>query len=88
MLKISEILGPEINKMNNDNLAKLKARVSMNKVTWILGAGISKSLGVPLWSECLLRMWASILMLEKDSDKLGQEFRNELKRLKSQIVHP
>lgn len=90
MLKIKEILGEEIAEMNNSNLMDLKNRVIDDQVTWILGAGISKSLGIPLWKECLMKMWARILMLDKVKavDGRGSEFYKALENLKVEIKDP
>ena len=89
MLKTEELLGKRIADQNALNLDRLKNLTSAGKVTWILGAGISKSAGVPLWSECLLRMWARILYLEKEDNlKAGKEFRDTLNDMKSQIKKP
>lgn len=89
MLKTEELLGKRIADQNTLNLNKLKELTSAGKVTWILGAGISKSAGVPLWSECLLKMWARILYLEKEDNlKAGKEFRDTLNDMKSQIKTP
>lgn len=65
MLKIEELLGKNISEYNSQYLNDLKKRVQENKTSWILGAGISKSIGLPLWGECLLSMWGRILLLEK-----------------------
>lgn len=81
MLKVDEILGTEIIELNNKNLDDLKERVNKNQVSWVLGAGISKSVGVPLWRECLLKMWARILMLEKD-DGADDTFQLEFDKVK------
>ncbi len=90
MLKVEEILGEEIAEMNNSNLKELKKRVLADEITWILGAGISKGLGVPLWTECLLKMWARIIMLDKVNNVHGPglEFHKTLDSLKAEIKHP
>lgn len=89
MLRTEELLGKQIADRNAFNLNNLKKLTSAGKVTWILGAGISKSAGVPLWSECLLRMWARILYLEnEDNLKAGKEFRDTLNDIKSRIKQP
>ena len=64
MLKIDEILDKSIIDKNNKNLDDLKERVSQKKVSWVLGSGISNCAGLPLWEECLLKMWARMLMLD------------------------
>lgn len=91
MLKTEEIFGKNIAEMNRKNLKKLKERVDSDAVNWVLGAGISKSAGVPLWSECLLQMWARALLLEGDFDydpATGKEFRDTLDEMKKEIEHP
>ncbi len=88
MLKTKEILGEQIDNANQKYLKELKEQVSKDKVTWILGAGISKSVGVPLWPECLLKMWSRILMLEKENTGATSEFHHAIKELKSQIKKP
>ena len=91
MLKTEEIFGKKIAEMNKENLEKLKERVGFDKVNWVLGAGISKSAGVPLWGECLLRMWARTLFLERNFDSdpsIGKEFRSTLEEIKKEMKHP
>lgn len=69
MLKIKELLGEKIAEYNEKNLSNLKKRVQANKVSWVLGAGVSKSIGLPLWGECLLSMWGRILLIERMNTK-------------------
>ena len=88
MLGIKEILGDEIAAANEENLRKLKERVHANKVSWVLGAGVSKSVGVPLWGECLQKMWTRMLMLDKSADskeciiRKNDAYQNALKEIK------
>lgn len=84
MLKTEEILGAEITKMNNQNLGKLKKIVEEGKVSWILGAGVSGAVGVPLWRTCLQRMWNRMLLISGKPDMEymeGREFRETLKKI-------
>ena len=85
MLKIDEILDKSIIDKNNKNLDDLKERVSQKKVSWVLGSGISKCAGLPLWEECLLKMWARMLMLDKSVNNTEDEFQTALYNLKSQL---
>lgn len=85
MLKIDEILDKSIIDKNNRNLEALRKRVLDDKVSWVLGSGISKSVGLPLWEECLLKMWARMLMLDKSVNNTEDEFQTALYNLKSQI---
>lgn len=86
MLTITELLGESIAKMNEQNLHNLKGQIASERVTWILGAGVSKSAGVPLWSECLLGMWSRILLLK--SDHHSSAFQEALNSLKGQTASP
>lgn len=89
MLKIKQILGEEIAGINDEHLVKLKERVENDHVTWVIGAGVSKSAGVPLWSECLLKMWAQILLLEKEKkEDTKSEFQKALDKLKTSMAEP
>lgn len=87
MLGTEQILGKEITGKNSEHLEELRERVTGDRVTWVLGAGVSKSVGVPLWSECLLRMWARILLVERE-DTEQTEFQKTLNELKKKIAKP
>lgn len=66
MMKLNEILEANLIELNEKNLKELSDYISCGKkVTWILGAGVSKPAGIPLWTECLQRMWNRMLMLGK-----------------------
>lgn len=84
MLKTKEILGNDISSINDRNLKKVKERVKNNEVSWILGAGVSKDVGVPLWGECLQRMWARMLFIDRNFEEdlaKGMEFRKTLREM-------
>lgn len=84
MLKTEEILGKKISKMNRENLEKLKKRIQINRVSWILGAGVSKDVGVPLWSECLQMMWSKMLLISPSPNyelAEGKEFRETIREI-------
>lgn len=68
MLKINEILEPSICKMNDENIKKLEEIVSSEKVTWILGAGISVPAGLPQWETLLAKMWSRLSELEIEGE--------------------
>lgn len=64
MMKLDEILEPNLIELNKKNIRELSDYMSSGKkVTWILGAGVSKPAGIPLWTECLQKMWNRMLML-------------------------
>ena len=63
-MRLNEILEPSLIELNEKNLRELSGYINDGKkVTWILGAGVSKPAGIPLWTECLQKMWNRMLML-------------------------
>lgn len=86
---MNEILEPSLIELNEKNLRELSGYINDGKkVTWILGAGVSKPAGIPLWTECLQKMWNRMLMLGR-TDKTNNiaeadYFEDAMKNLQKQ----
>lgn len=87
MLRINDILEPKIVQMNDKNLDELKQHIQEDKITWIIGAGASKSVGIPLWTEAILKMWGRILMIDGGESAIEEAkcFRDTHNKLISEI---
>ena len=90
MMKLKEVLEPNLIELNEKNLRELSDHIGCGKkVTWILGAGVSRPAGIPLWTECLQKMWNRMLMLgktDRTNDKTDTDyFDKAMKNLQMQV---
>lgn len=63
-MQLEEILDNNIIDLNRENYQELKSKVNEDKVTWILGAGVSVPAGLPNWDTLLAKMWARLLEID------------------------
>lgn len=78
MLTLREILGEDMDDLNNGYLKELKGRLEADDLTWILGAGISVPAGLPQWDELLMNMWGLLTEINKKGPKEEEKEQREV----------
>lgn len=68
MLTIEELFGKKAKEQNDIYCQELRDKLRNDRLTWVLGAGVSVPAGLPQWMELLSKMW-SLLMEISNSFK-------------------
>ncbi len=62
MLTVREIFGEEIDEQNQSYIEKMKKESEDDRISWVLGAGLSVPAHLPQWERLITNMW--ILLVE------------------------
>lgn len=89
-MQLKDVLDGNILSLNDRNYWALKQKVDEDKVTWVLGAGISVPAGLPDWNTLLAKMWARLSEIDPGDNarvKIGEDAftkarQNKLKQIK------
>lgn len=71
MLGVKEIFGEAVEEQNAKYMEKLKENLKEDKVTWVLGAGVSMPAGLPQWDVLIKNMWTLLAEIGKRSNGKG-----------------
>ncbi len=72
-MQLKDVLDKNILSLNERNYQALKEKVSEDKVTWILGAGVSVPAGLPGWNTLLAKMWARLSEIDPGANTRADE---------------
>ncbi len=85
MLELKEILGEDIDSENKKYLQNMRRKLDEDKLTWILGAGISVPAGLPQWDLLLMNMWGLLTEVNRTGSQAPDVFEGTYDKLMSEL---